>query len=187
MSSCSVSKTLNYLSLSLPLLTPCSPYQGYFSLLALAHGCRVVAFEPQAVLWPFIANSLQLNSFDPENLALVPCALSSADSQPGECLLANEHPNWGEFSLVKSQVGGTFAAGIGLSFLNVLFLLSCVRSGTKRTKNLQIARAFIPRPSTLWLRRSAPSIVISETRNTITCCTFLLRCNHSFPNSMLPS
>jgi hypothetical protein len=144
-----------------------SPYQGYFSLLALAHGCRVVAFEPQAVLWPFIANSLQLNSFNPENLALVPCALSSADSQPGDCLLANEHPNWGEFSLVKSQVGGNVqvlrlvngAAGIGLSVPNVLFLLSCVRSGTKRTKNLQIARAFIPRPSTLWLRRSAPSNV----------------------------
>ena len=115
-----MSKTLNYLSLSLPLPTPCSPYQGYFSLLALAHGCRVVAFEPQAVLWPFIANSLQLNSFDPENLALVPCALSSADSQPGECLLANEHPNWGEFSLVKSQVGGTL-----LLALASLFLMFC--------------------------------------------------------------
>ena len=85
-------------------------HAGYFSLLALAHGCRVVAFEPQQRMLPFIASSLHFNSFDPEHLALVPCALSDTDSGPEDCLLANEHPNWGEWSLVQSQVESSFSS-----------------------------------------------------------------------------
>ncbi len=87
----------------LPL--PLSP--GYFSLLSLALGCRVVAFEPQQRLWPIIAKSLHFNSFKPKDFALVPCALSDATPEPAslDCLLATEHSNWGEWSLQLSQVG----------------------------------------------------------------------------------
>ncbi len=86
---------------------PSSPsflHLGYFSLLALSHGCRVIAFEPQQRLWPLISRSLHFNSFNIEHLAMVPCALSDHDSEPGNCLLANEHQNWGEWSLTPAQV-----------------------------------------------------------------------------------
>jgi len=93
-----------HLNLKSPLPSPLPP--GYFSLLSLALGCRVVAFEPQQRLLPIIARSLHFNSFNPEDFTLVPCALSAAAPEPAssECLMASDHPNWGEWSLVAFQV-----------------------------------------------------------------------------------
>jgi len=76
-------------------------HPGYFSMLALALGCSVTAFEPQQRLWPSIKRSLQFNSFDLKRFSLLPCALAADSPGPDECFVARDHLHWAEWSLSK--------------------------------------------------------------------------------------
>lgn len=99
-----------------PLVIDAGANIGYFTLLSMSLGCRVLAFEPQLRLFPALKRSLYFNNFNANKLlALIPCALASSH----DVLTSKDHHNWGEWSLSHSIPDGNVSSPDGPSGLGI--------------------------------------------------------------------
>ena len=92
-----------------PLVVDVGANVGYFTLLSLALGCRVTAFEPQQHIVPLMKSSLALNhpSFA-RRATWLPCAAASVTDQQLE--LTQPSPGNGRDTSDWGQVGVAAAA-----------------------------------------------------------------------------
>jgi len=84
-----------------PLVIDVGVNIGYFSLLALAFGCRVIGFEPQTRILPFVRRSLALNAGFAERYTVFNCAASSSYNHVD---MVEPNTAW---SMVKIKEGAT--------------------------------------------------------------------------------